>query len=250
MTVRDVVRCGLDFLMGLHHAHVRDIVHFDVKPSNVLFDASGAAGLADFGLSRVVGELGLADQGSYYRPHMVPEREFTNTLTKAADVYQSALTLYRMCIGNYEWKAQIAKLGGRNSDKFGDAVVKGTFPDRQAFPIHVPNALKTLIRNALDVNPDTRTPTALDLSIALAAVDRNLDWQWRRIGATHEEWRLPREQSTLLLTLRDPGNGKWWAEAHREGVNPVRFNKRCAEGVSLTVAKKHLMTIMGEEEPE
>src|SRR5688572_7248033 len=31
LTVREIVRYGLDFLTGLHHVHVRKLVHFDVK---------------------------------------------------------------------------------------------------------------------------------------------------------------------------------------------------------------------------
>lgn len=249
MTMRETVRCGLEFLMGLHHAHVRDIVHFDVKPSNVFFDTSGAAALADFGLSRVVGGLGLADQPSYYRAHMVPEREYTATLTKASDVYQAALTIYRMCVGNAAWSAQITALGGRNSTKFAEAVIKGTFPDRKAFPVHVPARLKTLLRRALETDPDKRTATALDLLLELAAVDKRLDWQWRPVNSTHEEWVLPIEQATLRLTLRDAGNGKWWAEAHRDGVKTTRLSIRCLQDVSQAAAKKRIETIMGEEEP-
>lgn len=248
MTVREVVRCGLEFLMGLHHAHVRNVVHFDVKPSNVFFDSSGAATLADFGLSRVVGGLGLAEQPSYYRSHMVPEREYTATLTKASDVYQSALTLYRMCIGNAAWSAAIAALGGKNSSKFTDAVVKGAFPDRKALPLHVPSTLKSLIRRGLEVDPDKRTATALDLLLELAAVDKRLDWQWTRVSSTHDEWRLKREQATIRVTLREVSEGKWWAEAHREGAYPARLTKRCLENASLLVAKKHVEGIMGGED--
>ena len=250
MTVREVVRCGLEFLMGLHHAHVRGVIHFDVKPTNIFFDATGAAALADFGLSRKVDGLGLAEQPSFYRPHTVPERDYAMHLTKAADVYQAGLTLYRMCVGNLAWSAELARLGGPGSSKFEDAVRKGTFPDRKAFPLHIPNRLKTLIREALKPQPDDRTQTALDLMLQLAAVDTRLDWQWARVTDTHQEWRLAREgqQSVLRLTLREVSPGKWWVEVRREGVNPARLHSRCLEGVSEGTARKHVEAIMGQEE--
>jgi serine/threonine protein kinase len=47
-TVREIVHRGLDLLAGLHHVHTKGLVHFDVKPSNVLIDGAGRAALSDF----------------------------------------------------------------------------------------------------------------------------------------------------------------------------------------------------------
>ena len=43
-------------LSGLHILHAYGILHRDIKPSNVLVDTDGCMKLADFGLSRVLGE--------------------------------------------------------------------------------------------------------------------------------------------------------------------------------------------------
>ena len=52
LTVREIVRYGLEILSGLHHVHVKQLVHLDVKPTNVLLDDADTAALADFGLSQ------------------------------------------------------------------------------------------------------------------------------------------------------------------------------------------------------
>ena len=66
VTNREIVRYGLDVLNGLHHVHTRGMVHFDVKPSNVLLDQSDRAALSDFGMSRHLRSDGLATTEALY----------------------------------------------------------------------------------------------------------------------------------------------------------------------------------------
>ena len=47
----------IEVAQALEHAHARGVIHRDLKPGNVLFDAQGRAKLADFGAS------GIADAG-------------------------------------------------------------------------------------------------------------------------------------------------------------------------------------------
>jgi len=47
---RDVARIGVSVASALAHAHRRGIVHGNLRPSNILFDATGLVRVADFGL--------------------------------------------------------------------------------------------------------------------------------------------------------------------------------------------------------
>jgi serine/threonine-protein kinase len=50
----EAVRIARQIASALAAAHARSVVHRDVKPANVLFDASGAARLGDFGVAKLL----------------------------------------------------------------------------------------------------------------------------------------------------------------------------------------------------
>ena len=54
LSVADTARIGLDIARALAYAHAQGVTHNDVKSVNVLFNAGGAAVLADFGLAKCV----------------------------------------------------------------------------------------------------------------------------------------------------------------------------------------------------
>src|SRR5712664_190719 len=51
IAAEETARLGHAFAMALHEVHRQDVIHLDLKSTNVLYRASGAATLIDFGLS-------------------------------------------------------------------------------------------------------------------------------------------------------------------------------------------------------
>ena len=87
---------------ALDAVHAVGVVHRDVKPSNVLFDAAGRARLADFGLSRAVhGDSSLTPSGyAVGTPdHLAPEQVRDLPLTGAADQYALASVVFEAVAG-------------------------------------------------------------------------------------------------------------------------------------------------------
>src|ERR671936_2221342 len=99
-----------DIAAGLAHAHENGVVHRDLKPGNVLFDAEGRAKVADFGIAHVVGSDSLTDEGTVMgtAAYISPEQVAGGPATPATDVYAFGVLLYRLLSGRFPFESENA----------------------------------------------------------------------------------------------------------------------------------------------
>jgi serine/threonine-protein kinase len=95
---RRIVPVLIEVAAILDHAHQRGIAHRDVKPANVLIDASGAVRLVDFGTASALGESGGVAPGSPFTSS--PQQLSGEPATVADDVYGLGATAYEL-LGGY-----------------------------------------------------------------------------------------------------------------------------------------------------
>jgi len=89
---------------ALDYAHAAGVVHCDVKPANILFDAQGVPLLADFGIA-ITPDSGTAirDRAEFLAgsvSYMSPEVWRGDVLTPAADQYALGLVIYTLLAGH------------------------------------------------------------------------------------------------------------------------------------------------------
>lgn len=116
-TLRDAIRAGQlapshalaivpHLCDALQYAHDQGFVHRDVKPENILMAKNGAVKIADFGLSRLVGNenqatnLTQTHQGLGTPRYMAPEQfEGARRVDHRADIYSLGVVFYEMLTG-------------------------------------------------------------------------------------------------------------------------------------------------------
>ena len=95
---------------ALGYAHEQNVVHCDVKPANIMYDAaSNTVKVMDFGISRLVNLTASADgmvRGS--APYMSPEHVMRRQIVGQSDLFSLGSTLYKLVSGRSPFEADSA----------------------------------------------------------------------------------------------------------------------------------------------
>ena len=187
-----------DVALGVNHAHLRGLLHRDLKPGNILFDQDNRPHIADFGLA-VSLEASfclslrntMAGTAAYMAPEQVSGRK---SLTTAVDIHALGAILYELLtgsppFGNSEWLVTLQRVRDDAATPFRD--------------LHgdVPVDLETVCLRCLEKNPEDRYPSAQDL-----VADLNRFLEGEPLGSKRPGWlvafgrALSRRRETLSLS--------------------------------------------------
>lgn len=208
LTVREVVIFSTQILSGLHHIHSKRLVHFDIKPDNVLISDRGEALLSDFGLAKPRDLNGVAGQDRLYGKMVPPEAFSTDQFDHRFDVYQFGLTLHRMCVGDAAYYDQYASFivnGALDRAAFRHAVTNAQFPNAapNEYPEHIPGRIISVVRKCLQTDPADRYQSVIEIVNDLASVEGELlDWQYH-VAGENRSWVKVSDRYETRLDLND-----------------------------------------------
>ena len=250
LTMRKVVRYGLDVLVGLNRVHTKGLVHLDIKPSNILIDDADRAVLTDFGQASELDDTGFAPATPVYPWHITPDHLRQSGLTVQTDIYQAGLTLYRMVNGEKWFKRQLQQIWGDGERQaLHEAVETGTFPDRHSFVPHVPKDIRYSISKALNPNPDKRWKSTLRFMNKLGEADRNLDWKWDGEVEKTMHFVSPTDKRERTITVS--GDGRDWSVETSDLVyksgNTLKRSIGCGKNMELEDALDFVQSFIKSE---
>lgn len=206
LSIREIIRYSIQVLSGLHNIHSKRLLHLDIKPDNILINASNEALVSDLGLARHVNYLGIAEQDRFYFKQIAPEAFSTTSVDIHFDIYQFGLSLYRMCNGNDCFNNQYKSFFDSTTEAFDREGFKFNvrnerFPDRDAYLLHIPRKMRLIINKCLKSNPDDRYSNCIELSNDLSKIDYSLDWAYERDDSC-EKW-ISRREDRIIKLVKD-----------------------------------------------
>lgn len=108
-TLEDVTTILTAVADALDYAHQHDVLHRDVKPSNIIIEKNGSPYLTDFGLARIAsrGESTLSQDMMVGTPQYIsPEQAQGNVhLDAGTDIYSLGVVLYELVVGRVPYNA-------------------------------------------------------------------------------------------------------------------------------------------------
>jgi tetratricopeptide (TPR) repeat protein len=203
-------------LRALDALHGQDLVHRDVKPSNVMVTLEGRVVLLDFGLATVAAESmqSIGDNVVGTAHYMAPEQAAGSAVSPKADMYAVGAMLYEALAGRPPFEGTLLQV---LMQKQYDVSIKPSEMARvapllealcldllQSDPEQRPSPAKALSRLGLEVHQSGARSASQLLSEANNVFGREREWQ----ALTDALERSRREGAQVVLVRGKSGLGK------------------------------------------
>lgn len=183
----DVLDIGIKIASALDLILNRDLIHCDLKPGNILFNADNEPKLVDFGLARKVDAEPDDDlRGTPY--YVAPEKVKRERETFLSDMYSLGGTLYHALTGHTPFEAPTVE------ELVAAHVHTALTPPAEVLPEITPATSEALVR-MMAKNPGERFLSYFELRMSLEAARGQL---------------LIQQSQSPVDAARPKGKTSWW----------------------------------------
>jgi len=242
MVLEKVLDVGVQVADALVASHAKNIVHRDIKPANIFITPTGQVKVLDFGLAKLVHNLGTEDDAGADNSltavgvipgtavYMSPEQARSETVDARSDLFSFGVVLYEMSTGKKPFT-------GANSLVTLDAVLHAKpVPPRDINP-KIPIELEGIIGKAMEKDRNRRYQSAAEMRSDLALLKREAESGTIKTPSATAKLRVASRTfgrhshlimylliatAALLITVL-AAVGAWWFK-HREAANAEQRN--------------------------
>jgi len=186
---------------ALEAAHGVGVIHRDLKPQNIMRDASGRVLVMDFGLARTVEGVGMTQTGAMVGTleYMSPEQALGKPLDHRSDLFAVGLISYELLTGKMPYRAEsaLASLVRRTHEPAPVASKEDS---------SIPQALSAMVSRCLERDPNLRYQHASEIAADLDAWEGK-DVALRPSFATARAEEIERRSTFWSRNLSQPLRG-------------------------------------------
>lgn len=147
-------------MLALSSGTVTNIIHFDLKPENLLMDKRGVVKISDFGLSRALTKRHSLPVKRGTPLWMSPELIRNDKVNTSTDVWSFGLCAYCILVGEVQpWKPEVLNMMRKEEEHrriIGEKGLKPEFPEKNCDGELIPENAKQLVDNCLEFDPKKR----------------------------------------------------------------------------------------------
>lgn len=171
----DALRVMIDCAEALSAAHRAGVIHYDLKPANIMVTPEGRTKILDFGLAQIAAAA-VDPEGSTVSflsssreivgtpPYMAPEVLLGKKADGRADLFSLGVVLYELLTGKNPFRASTATATV-------DLILHLDPPPVQRVTPSIPDAIQTILDKLLAKSPSHRYATVDDLLVDLRAIE-------------------------------------------------------------------------------
>lgn len=164
LPVAQVLDIVAQVALGLAYAHEHEIVHRDVKPSNIMVIRDGHVKITDFGIARMASSAVRTQTGMVLGSpkYMSPEQVMGREIDARSDIFSLGVMLYEMLTG-------LAPFNGDNVNAIMYQTLNAAPTPPNQLNADVPEMLNFIVAKALAKVADDRYQNAKDFAADLRA---------------------------------------------------------------------------------
>jgi tRNA A-37 threonylcarbamoyl transferase component Bud32 len=154
LPINEALGIAIQTARALAYAHQNNIMHRDIKTSNVMITKGGTVKLMDFGLAKALGEAAAARTAVSGTPYyMSPEQTLGSEIDHRTDIYSFGVMLFELLTGQVPFK----------DGNIGYHHLHTPPPTPTSLRVDIPPAIERIVLKCLEKDKEKRYQTADEL---------------------------------------------------------------------------------------